>query len=168
LECKGLIRKAAVITGKGKDQGTEYWITPAPALAKNASLAGSTSRAPIASHAGSERRIEDKEEHHEEHTHKEVSVGVLSRFTLADCRRYADHLQRTEQGIANPGGYATAIHRTGQADSLIEAYLNPEPSPDLSKCPDCEGQGYKLEIRDGREGVIKCRHLRLEQPKSPD
>jgi Helix-turn-helix domain len=168
LESKGLIRKAAVVTGKGKDQGIEYWITPAPALAKTASLANPASHAPIARHAESERGIEYKEELHEEHTHKEACVGVSSRFTLAECRQFADHLQRTGQGITNPGGYATAIHRTGEADGLIETFLNPPPSRDLSKCPDCKGQGYRLATRGGREGVVKCQHDRLEQVESSD
>jgi hypothetical protein len=132
LESKGLIRKGTVITGKGKEQGIEYWVTPAPALAKNASLAKTASHAPIARQAESERGIEYKEEIQEEHTHKEVSVGVGSRFTLEECRRYADHLRRTDQGITNPGGYATSIYRTGEADSLIENFLNPPPSRDLS------------------------------------
>ena len=166
LESKGLIRKGTVITGKGKEQGIEYWVTPAPALAKTACLANPASHAPIASHAESERSKEYEEEKHEEHTHKEVRGGVSSRFSLAECRRYADYLQRTDQGITNPGGYATIIHRTGEADSLIEDFLNPPPSLDLSECPDCGGQGYRPAIRDGREGVIKCRHDRLEQPES--
>jgi hypothetical protein len=163
LESKGLIRKGAVITGKGKKQGIEYWVTPAPANAKNASLANPASHAPIARHAETERRIEYKEELHEEHTHKEACVGVSSRFTVAQCRQFADHLQRTGQGITNPGGYATTIHRTGAADSLIEAFLSPQaPRSDISKCPDCKGQGFRLIERDGQEGVVKCRHEQLE------
>ena len=165
LESKGLIRKGAVITGKGKEQGIEYWVTPPPANAKNASLANPASHAPIARHAETERRIEYieyKEELHEEHTHKEVCVGVSSRFTVAQCRQFADHLQRTGQGITNPGGYATIIHRTGEADSLIETFLNPPPNRESSRCPDCKGQGYKLIERDGREGVVKCRHEQVE------
>ena len=166
LENKGLIRKGAVTTGKGKQQGIEYWVTPAPALAKSASLATSASHAPIARHAESDRHIEYKEEL-QEHTHKEASVGVLSRFSLEECRRYAQHLQRTGQGITNPGGYATIIHRTGEVDVLIEQFLAPQPSqPDFKNCPDCKGQGFKRVNRDGREGVIKCAHGRLEV-KSP-
>jgi Helix-turn-helix domain len=162
LESKGLIRKGSVVTGRGKEQGIEYWITPAPALEKTASLANPASLATSPSLAKSGGRIEYKEELHEEHTHKEPCVGVSSKFTPEECRRYAEHLHRTGQGITNPGGYATAIHRTGEADSLIEGFLNPLPSPDLSKCPDCEGRGYKLAVRDGREGVVKCAHELLE------
>jgi hypothetical protein len=168
LESKGLIRKGAAVTGKGKDQGIEYWVTPAPALAKNASLANPASHAPIARHAESARPIEYKEEIHEEHTHKEARVGVLSKFTLEECRRYADHLHRTGQGIANPGGYATAIHRTGEGDNLVEAFLNPRPPPDFSKCPDCKGEGFKPVKRVGRDGVVRCRHERLEQQEQSD
>ena len=62
LESKGLIRRGAMISGKGKDQGIEYWVTPASAPAKSASLAISASQARIASQAESGRSIEYKEE----------------------------------------------------------------------------------------------------------
>ena len=94
LENKGLIRKGSIVTGRGKEQGIEYWITPAPALGKTASLANSASLATNASLAKFDGGIEDKEELHEEHTHKEacVRVGLSSRFSLEECRRYAEHL----------------------------------------------------------------------------
>jgi hypothetical protein len=64
------------------------------------------------------------------HTHQEgaaapapVVVGVSSRFSLEDCRRYAEHLKSAGEGITNPGGYAASIHRSGRADSQIEAFL---------------------------------------------
>ena len=165
LESKGLIRRGAMISGKGKDQGIEYWVTPASAPAKSASLAISASQARIASHAESGRSIEYKEETiHEEHTQTQACVGVVSRFTLEECRRYANHLQKTGQGIINPGGFATTIHRTGEADTLIEVFLNPQPQrSDTSTCPECQGQGFKVIEKDGREGAVKCKHERLEQ-----
>jgi hypothetical protein len=165
LESKGLIRKGAAITGKGKEQGIEYWVTPAPALAKTASLAISASQARTASPAESARSIEYKEvTTHEENTQTQACVGVVSRFTLEECRRYANYLQKTGQGIINPGGFATTIHRTGEADTLIEFYLTPQPQrSDISMCPDCNGQGFKVIEKDGREGAVKCRHDRLEQ-----
>ena len=165
LESKGLIRKGAAITGKGKEQGIEYWVTPAPALAKTASLAISASQARTASPAESARSIEYKEvTTHEENTQTQACVGVASRFTLEECRRYADHLQKSGQGITNPGGFATTIHRTGEADALVESFLNPKPErSDISNCPDCKGQGFKVIEKDGREGAVKCRHDRLEQ-----
>jgi hypothetical protein len=111
LESKGLIRRGAVISGKGKDQGIEYWVTPASAVARNASLASSASHARAASPAESVRSKEYKEETtHEEHIQTQACAGVASRFTLEECRRYANHLQKTGQGITNPGGFATTIH----------------------------------------------------------
>lgn len=165
LESKGLIRKGAAITGKGKEQGIEYWVTPAPALAKTASLAISASQARTASPAESGRSIEYKEQTtHEEDTQTQACVSVASRFTLEECRRYATHLQKSGQGITNPGGFATTIHRTGEADTLIEFFLNPQPQrSDISKCPDCQGHGLKVIEKDGREGAVKCRHDRMEQ-----
>jgi hypothetical protein len=164
LESKGLIRKGAVTTGKGKEQGIEYWVTPASAFAKTASLAFSASQARAASPAEYGTDKEYKEETtHEEPTQTQACVGVASRFTLEECRRYANHLQKTGQGITNPGGFATTIHRTGEVDTLIELFLNAQPPrSDISNCPDCKGQGFKLIERDGREGAVRCRHEQLE------
>jgi hypothetical protein len=90
------------------------------------------------------------------------AVGVGSRFTIEDCRRYAQHLQSTGQGINNPGGYATTIHRTGEADELIEAFLNPTTSTqvDASQCPDCKGSGFYYP-NGPSGGVVKCKHEKL-------
>ena len=48
-------------------------------------------------------------------------VRVGSKFTLEECRSFAESLR--EEGIQNPGGYATTIHRSGEADERIEAFL---------------------------------------------
>ena len=94
-----------------------------------------------------------------------ASVRVGSKFTIEECRRYAKHLQSTGQGINNPGGYATTIHRTGEADLLIERFLHPEEANtsstfDTSQCPDCNGTGFYYP--QGVEGgVARCRHERL-------
>jgi len=90
-------------------------------------------------------------------------VGVGSRFSLAECRRYAEHLNSTGQGITNPGGYATKIHRSGEADDLIAAFLEPAESTkliDTSQCPDCHGTGF-WEPGGAGKGVAKCKHERL-------
>ena len=92
-------------------------------------------------------------------------VRVGSKFSIEECRRYAEHLRSTGQGINNPGGYATAIHRTGEADALIESFLHPEmadPSPnlDISKCPDCKGTGFYYP-RGIEGGVARCKHEQL-------
>lgn len=97
-----------------------------------------------------------------------ASVRVGSKFTLEECRRYAKHLQSTGQGINNPGGYATTIHRTGEADILIESYLHPgaagdaSANLDTSQCPDCNGTGFYYP--QGTEGgVARCKHVRLRE-----
>jgi len=92
-------------------------------------------------------------------------VRVGSRFTLEECRKYAKHLQSTGQGINNPGGYATTIHRTGEADLLIERFLHPEEANpasnfDASQCPDCSGTGFYYP-QGAEGGVARCRHERL-------
>lgn len=100
----------------------------------------------------------------ETHTNTAAGVGVGSRFDLQDCRRYAEHLHSSRQGINNPGGYATKIHRSGEADDLIAAFLVPVntlPNLDVSKCPDCRGTGFWEPGGTGK-GVAKCKHERLQ------
>ena len=96
-----------------------------------------------------------------------ASVRVGSKFTIEECRKYARHLQSTGQGINNPGGYATTIHRTGEADLLIERFLHPEEANssanlNASQCPDCNGTGFYYP--QGTEGgVARCKHERLKK-----
>jgi hypothetical protein len=90
-------------------------------------------------------------------------VGVRSKFSLEECRRYAEHLKATGGGITNPGGYATTIHRSGDADSLIEAFLNPARAPDLSQCPDCKGSGFVYPQGIEKGVVARCKHERLKK-----
>lgn len=95
-------------------------------------------------------------------THTQASVRGGSKFTIEECRRYAEHLRSTGQGINNPGGYATTIHRTGEADLLIKSFLSPEeesPSSnlDVSQCPDCNGTGFYYP-RGVEAGVARCKH----------
>jgi hypothetical protein len=93
-------------------------------------------------------------------------VRAGSKFTIEECRKYAKHLQSTGQGINNPGGYATTIHRTGEADVLIESFLHPEAADqssnlDTSQCPDCHGTGMYYPEGFGKGGVKKCQHEQL-------
>jgi hypothetical protein len=94
----------------------------------------------------------------------EVGVRAGSKFTIEECRKYAQHLQSTGQGINNPGGYATAIFRSGEVDTQIEAFLSPPAASAPLKadgCPDCGGSGYYYP--EGVEkGVKICKHERLK------
>jgi hypothetical protein len=91
-----------------------------------------------------------------------AGVRVGSKFTIEECRRYAEYLRSTGQGINNPGGYATTINRTGEADELIERFLNPTSSiqVDSSQCPDCKGSGFYYP-NGPAGGVAKCKHEKL-------
>ena len=95
------------------------------------------------------------------------SVRVGSKFTIEECRKYAQHLQATGQGINNPGGYATTVQRTGEADPLIESFLYPEETAptaqlDTTQCPDCRGTGFYYP-QGVESGVAKCKHAQLRQ-----
>src|SRR5215217_2530238 len=134
----------------------------------------SATRAEIAPHTKSAPRAEitpNKENTIKEptQTQDEPVVGVRagSKFTIEECRKYAQHLQATGQGINNPGGYATTIHRTGEADMLIESFLHPEattPSSNLdtSQCPDCHGSGFYYP-KGVEGGVARCKHEQLRK-----
>ncbi len=88
----------------------------------------------------------------------EKSSQNKSRFTLEDCRRYARHLQASGQGITNPGGYGTSIHRSGEADTLIAAFLEAggaRGSPAAlvqtcaANCDKCYGTGQEIVVGKG-------------------
>jgi DNA-binding Lrp family transcriptional regulator len=87
------------------------------------------------------------------------SVSMSSRFSLEECRQYAGHLKQTGQGITNPGGYATKIFRSGEADAFIEAFLKPSPQIDVSQCLDCRGSGFiYIDPPNPDKGVRPCKH----------
>ena len=164
---KGLLEKTGHTNGYGKDQGVEYRL---PTLDNQPTLSSQPvlSSQPILG--------TNKVKYTNTHTHTEGNeiqdeddrasrgVGVGSKFSIEECRRYAEHLRSTGQGINNPGGYATTIHRTGEVDALIESFLNPQlsaPEVDASNCPDCQGTGFYYP--EGKEkGMAKCRHAQLK------
>jgi hypothetical protein len=107
-----------------------------------------------------------------------VVVGDGSEFSIEDCRRYADHLYASGQGVNNPGGFARSIHKTGTEDPQIAAWLaevDPErvrtgelPAPaliDASACPDCNGTRFYYP-QGPEKGVAKCKHERLARATS--
>jgi len=111
--------------------------------------------------SGDDIKYTIKETHIKE-THTNTDrVGVGSRFTLQECRKYAESLRG--EGITNPGGYATRIHRSGESDDLIATFLTPPKNSntvDASDCPDCRGTGF-YEPGGAGKGVAKCKHERL-------
>jgi Helix-turn-helix domain len=161
---KGLIEKTGHTNGYGKDQGVEYRVF-------TLDWQPNTSRQPTLS---SQPRVDpNKLNTHKEHTQTQepaAAVRVGSKFSVEECRRYAEHLRSTGQGINNPGGYATTIHRTGEADALIESFLNPAPTAalvDASRCPDCQGTGFYYP-KGIEQGVAKCQHARLNMSQGSD
>jgi len=60
-------------------------------------------------------------------------------------------------------GYATKIFRSGEADTLIDAFLNPAPKLDTNKCQDCRGSGgVYIDSSNQDKGVKPCKHERLK------
>ena len=153
LESRGLISKSNLTLGYGKAQGIEYSV----------SSPDSQSHSDRQSRHGSQSHSDTiKESTQKETTQTQEGVRVGSKFSIEECRRYAQYLRSTGQGINNPGGYATTIHRTGEADELIERFLNPATSiqVDSSQCPDCKGSGFYYP-NGPTGGVAKCKHEKL-------
>jgi hypothetical protein len=99
----------------------------------------------------------------ETNTQTQQSVSGASRFSLEECRRYADHLKTTGQGITNPGGYATKVFRSGEADAFIEAFLTPSMQIDIDKCQECGGIGFiYIDPSNHDRGVRPCKHDSLK------
>jgi hypothetical protein len=164
---KGLIKKVQTHFGSDKEQGNEYYVVPPSSMLTSDSQSKRNSL-PKSNSLPNSR-------HNKENTYKEptqtqdapaASVRVGSKFTIEECKRYAKHLQSTGQGINNPGGYATTIHRTGEADLLIESFLHPDASGipssnlDTNQCPDCNGTGFYYP-QGAEDGVARCKHERL-------
>lgn len=168
---KGLVRKLKMIIGSNKEQGIEYYIEPPSSLVKSNSLPESSSpfesgRLPKSTsikekktykevtHKDSSQSDVEKDKKEPEHATRGVSVG--SKFSIEDCRRYAEHLNKTNQGINNPGGFALTIYRSGEADELIATFLEPKTTSaktDHNGCPRCYGTG--MEVVEGK-GARRC------------
>ncbi len=155
LEGRGLLVKSNLTLGYGKQQGIEYSVSSPDRQSDSDSQPPRGSQSPADT-------IKVNTQKENTQTQSDV-VRVGSKFTIEECRKYAKHLQTTGQGINNPGGYATTINRTGEADEAIAAYLSPlndAPVVDVSGCPDCNGTGFWYP--NGIEkGVAKCRHENL-------
>jgi hypothetical protein len=169
LESKGLIRRIGVVFGLGQEQGIEWEVFPPSNLVKflrgreERKQRGSKSKSPLKSEGPVEFEPIKDNVFTKEPTQTQGSAGVGSKFSLEECRRYADHLKHTGQGIINPGGYATKIFRSAEADALIEAFLNPQSHLDLTLCTDCKGSGFiYLDAENPDRGVKPCKHLSLK------
>lgn len=115
LVTKGLVVKTGHTNGYGKDQGVEYRVfnldnQPTESSQLRLSSQPNVSPIKINTHKEITQRPDDR-----------PSVRVGSKFSLEECRAYADSLK--PQGITNPGGYATTIHRSGEADEQVGIFL---------------------------------------------
>ncbi|MBA3714988.1 MAG: hypothetical protein H0W76_21435 [Pyrinomonadaceae bacterium] len=165
---KGLVKKLKMIIGSNKEQGIEYHVEPTSSQVKSGRLMESNS---LPKPGSLPKSTPNKENTQKENTQTQpapaAGVRVGSKFSIEECRKYAKHLQSTGQGITNPGGYATTIHRTGEADLLIDSFLHPESANtsatlDTSQCPDCQGTGFYYP--QGIEaGVARCKHDQLRK-----
>jgi len=163
LEKRRLIRRIQVdLNNKNQhERGVTFRMLLPQAVRAKTSAPAKTS----ASEEISDNKVNTQKENTQTQEEPSAGVRVGSKFTIEECRKYAKHLQSTGQGINNPGGYATTIHRTGEADVLIEAFLHPEQggSPrqtDISRCPDCNGTGFYYP-KGSEDGVARCKHEKL-------
>jgi hypothetical protein len=171
LETRKLIKRLSIdLTNKNQSERGITFEVLLPRLATTKSVPPVNFAPPMKNVAGTESEP-NKVNTQKENTQTQDAppatvapgVGVGSRFTIEECRKYARHLQSTGQGINNPGGYATTIKRTGEADELIQSFLHPTApaqSVDMTACPDCKGSGFYYPNGIGG-GVAKCKHERL-------
>jgi hypothetical protein len=166
---KGLVKKQGMVFGKGVEQGIEWEIYAPSALIKHKE---ETSRRPARNagpsfntgqvlNAGPVPAAPIKEIN-TQNKNTQTQAGGVSRFTFDECRTYAEHLKKTGGGITNPRGFATVIHRTGQADNDIEAFLHPA-SEKAASCARCVTTGGFIYIDPSNpdKGVRPCKHESL-------
>ena len=165
LERRGFIKRvgADLMNSNQQARGVEFEML-LPAAAPTRDVAPPRRVAPP-SDVAPPPGVANKVNTQKENTQTQAAVGAGSRFTLEECRRYANHLRSTGQGINNPGGYATTILRTGEADEAIAMFLLPAEAPaviDTSACPDCLGTGF-WEPGGRGKGMAKCKHSNLRK-----
>ena len=171
LEQRKLIKRLSIdLANKIQSERGVTFEVLLPRLATTKSAAGVKKPGGAESTGGAEiepNKVNTQKENTQTQKSPAMGVRVCSKFTVEECRKYAQHLQATGQGINNPGGYATTIQRTGEADLLIESFLYPEATAptaqlDTSQCPDCRGTGFYYP-QGVESGVAKCKHAQLRQ-----
>jgi hypothetical protein len=159
LEKRGLIRRVSIDLSNANqtDRGIAFeMLLPGAVTTKNV---GAVKTDAATNRGATTQTGPIKETTTKETTQTQQGVSVLSRFTLEECRRYAEHLHKTGQGIRQPAAYATSIYRSGEADEQIATFLSPAASKP-STCPLCASTGGFIypsgEI--GQGPVKKCEH----------
>ena len=155
LERFGLVRREGANFGKGPKGNTYRVMLPQTIVTETRadSLATVANAASVVQET-TNKSVFLKETHTKEQ--KDEWVGVRSSFDLDQCRRYANHLQKTDQGITNPGGFAMTVYRTGEADRLIEGILESE----IAQSKASDGGHMKRRHNSGHRGRPAVR-LRL-------
>jgi DNA-binding Lrp family transcriptional regulator len=164
LRAKGLIEKLGMELGYGKKQGIDFRVSAPSSQPRRSSQSPQSRQLP---QAHNKRNTLKENTQTQEQPPPPASVSVGSKFSPEECQRYARHLQSTGQGIKNPGGYATTIYRTGEADASIAAFLSPVTATtavDASQCTDCQGSGFWYP-NGTSGGVAKCNHPKLREGK---
>ncbi len=159
----------------GKNKGTIFTVNlPSAVLPRQGKLPPQTiipSQTNVPSQTSNKEHIKRNTHKHSDPENLGVRVDKLkgvpkSSYSLEECRKYAAHLRASGEGINNPGGYATAIHRSGEADTLIGVFFaptNPTVEIDTSHCPDCQGTGYWYP-QGNDKGVARCKHAGISHP----
>jgi hypothetical protein len=134
LVSKGLVEKTGQTNGYGKEQGVEYRLPRLdwqPTASSQPRLSSQPSVAPNKLKAIKENTQTQAPDSTTADEGVRSGVRAGSRFSLEECRSFAESLRA--EGIQNPGGYATSIHRSGEADDRVEAFLKQQGSAGAEK-----------------------------------
>ena len=117
---------------KGSKDGNRYWVLPGVTtiptrtmvrqtiVEEERTLPSENTEVPQTIVEGNTYKYNNKEVLKTQ-TQTPSGVRVGSKFSIEECRRFAESLRG--EGIQNPGGYATTIYRSGEADDRVEAFL---------------------------------------------
>lgn len=97
-------------------------------------------------------------------------VCVRSKFSQEECRQYVDYLVIKGEKIKNPGGFATVIRRSGEADEQIERFFTNPPRDEPWRVhykKELQGWLEYMEQGDLRRERIEEALSTLEQISSP-
>lgn len=149
INLEGLLQKSYLIPAKRKRAKARSASEPLAETEQGAS----------AEQTRKEQNREEKRHTTTDKTAQSASVVSVwkSKFSREQIKRYVHHCRDKGQTIRSVEGLVTTLRRTGEADEVIDHFINPGRAPKARlanpNCPKCSGVGWE-EIPG--KGVRKC------------